>query len=86
MDAVSDDLKRNKVKLIIIAEDASEKTISNIKFLAEKKNVPIVKIGKIIENSKAIGKENRAIIGVKDRNFSEGIKKIINGGEVFGEN
>ena len=86
MDAVSDDLKRNKIKLIIIAEDASNKTFENIKFLADKKKVTVIKLGTIIENSKAIGKENKAIIGIKDKNISEGIKKIIFGGEAFGEN
>lgn len=86
MDAVSDEIKRNKVKLLIVAEDASEKTISNIKYLAERKKLPVIVIGTISENSKAIGKENRAIIGIKDKNISDGIKKIIYGGEAFGEN
>ncbi len=86
MDAVKNDLNRNKVRMIIIAKDASEKTGNQIKFLASKKEVPVVVIGTILDNSKAIGKENRAIIGVKDKNITEGIKKIICGGEAFGEN
>lgn len=86
MDAVSDELNRNKLKMIILAKDASEKTSKNVKFLAEKKKVPIVEMGTIVENSKSIGKENRAIIGIKDKNIAEGIKKIICGGEAFGEN
>lgn len=86
MEAVSDDLKRNKLKLIIVAKDTSEKTLNNIRYLAEKKKVPIVVIGTITGNSKAIGKENRAIIGIKDKNIADGVNKIICGGEVFGEN
>lgn len=85
MDAVCEEVKKNKVKLLLIAEDASEKTISNIKYLAQRKKVPVLVLGTIGRNSKAIGKENRAIIGIKDRNLSEGIKKIC-GGEAFGEN
>lgn len=85
MDAVCDDLKRNKIKLLIVAEDASEKTIENIRYLAERKKVPILVIGTIEKNSKAIGKENRAVIGIKDKNIADGIKKIC-GGEAFGEN
>ena len=85
MDAVSDEIKRNKVKLLIVAEDASQKTASNIKYLAERKKIPMIVIGTIEKNSKAIGKENRAIIGIKDKNISDGIKKIC-GGEAFGEN
>ena len=86
MDAVSDEIKRNKIKLLIVAEDTSEKTLENIKYLAEKKNVKVVVIGNIEDNSKAIGKENRAIIGIKDKNIADGIIKIIYGGEAFGEN
>ena len=86
MEAVSDEVRRNKVKLLIVSEDASKKTIENIKYLAEKKNVKMVVIGNIENNSKAIGKENRAIIGVKDKNIADGIIKIIYGGEAFGEN
>ena len=86
MDAVSDEIRRNKVKLLIVAEDASKKTIENIKYLAEKKNIKVVVIGNIQNNSKAIGKENRAIIGIKDKNIADGIIKIIYGGEAFGEN
>lgn len=84
MDAVSDEVKKNKVKLLIIAEDASLKTVSNIEYLAKRKKIPILVIGTIEHNSKAIGKQNRAIIGIKDKNISDGIKKIC-GGEVFGE-
>ncbi len=85
MDAVSDEIKRNKIKLLIIAKDTSEKTANNIKYLAQRKKVPILRIGTIKDNSKAIGKENRAVIGIKDKNISEGIKKLC-GGEAFGEN
>ncbi len=85
MDAVCDELSRNKVKLLIVAKDASQKTIDNIKFLAQRKKVPVIVIGTIAENSRAIGRLNRAVIGVKDKNITEGIKKIC-GGEAFGEN
>ena len=86
MDAVTEEIKKNKVKLIIVATDASEKTIKNIAFLADQKNIPVATIGKISDNSKSIGKENRAIIGVKDKNIADGLIKIIYGGEAFGEN
>ena len=42
--------------------------------------------GDIRNNSKAIGKQNRAVIGIKDKNLSEAIQKVICGGETFGEN
>lgn len=66
--------------------DASEKTIKNIKYYCNKENVEIFIYGTISENSKAIGKQNKAIIGIKDYNLAEAIKKVIHGGEEFGKN
>ncbi len=66
--------------------DASEKTIKNIKYYCNKGNVEIFVYGTIFENSKAIGKQNKAIIGIKDKNLAEAIKKVIHGGEEFGKN
>ena len=86
MDAVKNEFNRNKLKMLIVAEDASEKTKETIKFEADKKKVPVLVMGTIQKNSLAIGKENRAIIGIKDKNIAEGIKKIICGGEAFGQN
>ncbi len=66
--------------------DSSEKTIKNIKYYCNKENIEIFVYGTISENSKAIGKQNKAIIGIKDQNLAEAIKKEIHGGEEFGKN
>ena len=66
--------------------DASEKTIKNIKYYCNKENVEIIIFGTISENSKSIGKQNKAIIGIKDKNLAEARKKEIHGGEEFGKN
>ena len=39
---------------------------------------------KIEDISKSIGKNNKAVIGIRDTNFSREIKKIIDGGEAIG--
>ena len=67
-----------------MAEDSSERTKDKFKKLTEKNNIPCIIIGKIEEVSKAIGKSNKAIIGIKDLNLSKEIQKINNGGEVIG--
>ena len=82
--AVENALKLNKVKMLIISEEASDKTKKNYKFYANKYNIPIIFIGTIEELSKAIGENNRAIIGIKDINIVKGIQKLINGGEAIG--
>ena len=85
-DACYEQIQQKKVKLIIIAQDASEKTKKNYMFYGNKYNVPVVIESTIDELSKAIGKKNKAIIGIKDFNLSTEIQKIINGGEIIGQN
>lgn len=64
--------------------DASDRTKDKFQRLCEEYKVPIVEDGKIDELSKAIGKENKAIIAVKDINLANEIKRIYDGGEVIG--
>ena len=77
-DIVLENIAKKKKSLVIVAEDASEKTKKNIKFFCEKENIDIIVFGNILKNSKAIGKENRAVIGIKEQNLAEAIKKQIN--------
>jgi len=81
-DSVLDGIRRKQIKLVIVAHDASEKTIKEITFVCEKFNIPLLVLGTIEENSHAIGKKNRAIIGIADLGFAKQIQKINNGGKV----
>ncbi len=63
------DIEKNRIKLIIIAKDASTKTKTNFEGMCKAKNIPMFEILTIDELSKAIGQSNKAIIGVKDKNF-----------------
>ena len=83
-DSVEFDVKNGKVKLILIAEDASDRTKEKFKKLSKDYNIPIIIKGNIEELSKAIGKVNKAVIGIKDMNLSKEIIKINNGGEFIG--
>lgn len=84
-DATIEDIERHKVKLVIVAEDASEKTKKNMKYVCEKNKVPILEFGNIDEISRTIGKTNKAIIGIKSKSLSEAIEKLIknNGGDLI---
>lgn len=77
-------IEKNKVKLLIIAEDAADRTKSNFKNICKKRGIPIKEKMKIEELSKAIGKQNKAVIGITDVNFSNEMLKIISGGEIIG--
>lgn len=85
-DLVLEEMSKGRVCLVIVAEDASQKTIKNIKYYCNKENVKIIIYGTIFDNSKAIGKNNKAVIGIKDINLADAIIKVIHGGELVGEN
>lgn len=77
-DLVLEEMNKARIYLVIIAEDASEKTKKNIVYYCDKNNVKHIFFGTIDELSKSIGKNNKAIIGVKDQNLAKAIIDKIN--------
>lgn len=75
------DLEKGKVKLLLLAEDSAERTKKHFKQICQAKEIPVLEILEIEELSKVIGKENKAVVGVKDEGFSKAIMRIIDGGE-----
>ena len=75
-DSVLDGIKRKKAKLVIIANDASDKTKKEIKFICEKYDVPLIIFGETRTNSHAIGKENRVIFAITDTGLAKAIKEL----------
>ena len=78
---VLEGVKRRKVKLVILANDASSKTKENINFFSEKYKIPLIIFGNIEKNSIVIGKKGRAVIGITDSRLADEIQKLIIGGE-----
>lgn len=83
-DSVELEIKKRKVNLIIVATDASTRSKEKFEKLSKSYNIPLIIEGEIEILSKAIGKSNKAIIGIKDVNIANEIQKIKNGGEVIG--
>ena len=83
-DACIDAIKRKKINLLIIATDASERTKNRFEIICKDVKIPCVEWECIEKISKTIGKNNKAVVGIKDRNLSNAIFKIINGGESIG--
>lgn len=79
-DACIEYVNKNKIKLLLIAEDASDRTKLKFNEIAKDTQIPIYELGSIDEISKSIGKRNKAIIGITDINFSKEIIKRINRG------
>ncbi len=85
-EAVIEEINKNQIQLVIVAEDTSPKSIQKIEKICNERNVLLIIFGTIFENSKAIGKVNKAIIGVKDKNLAVAIREKIYGGEAVGKN
>lgn len=83
-DSVELQSQKKKVYLIILAQNSSERTKEKFQKISEKYNIPIIVTESIETLSKAIGKNNKAILGVEDINLSKEIQKIYNGGEAIG--
>lgn len=84
MDVMIETVKKGKAKLVIVAEDCSEKTIKNVQYICQRDMIPIYKFGKIEDISKAIGKNHRGIVCIKNENLAREIEKIICGGDTIG--
>lgn len=83
-DSVEIEIRKGKVKLVIIAEDSSERTKTKFEKICQEKDVRLILYGTINNISKAIGKTNKAIIGVKENNIANQIMKIYDGGDSIG--
>ena len=85
-DSVEEQIKKKKVYIVIVAIDSSERTKEKFKKICEEHKVPIIIDEKIDTLSNAIGKSNKAVIGVEEENLAKEIQKINNGGENIGKN
>ncbi|SHJ44403.1 L7Ae/L30e/S12e/Gadd45 family ribosomal protein [Tepidibacter formicigenes] len=81
-DTTLKELKKNKIKLVVIAQDASDNTKKLFIDKSRFRNVEYALFATKEELGKSIGKSSRAVIGIKDKNFANKIKELI-GGEAF---
>jgi len=81
-DSTEQEIEKSNIKLVVIAEDASDRTKKNFIEKCNKYNIPVFFYGSIEEISQAIGKPNKAIIGVKNINMAREIEKIIRGDRI----
>lgn len=77
-------IEKNKLKLVIVAGDASDRTKRNFEFLANRNGIKFLQYSTINELSKCIGKKNKAVFGIKHENFANEIYKIVSGGDIIG--
>ena len=83
-DSVEQEIKKKKVRLVLIAQDSSDRTKTKFQNLCKENNVECLIIGDIDTLSKSIGKQNKAIVGIKEENLAKQIIKVNYGGEDIG--
>lgn len=83
-EAAKEAILKKKAKLVIVAINASDRLKEEFRRLCDKGRIPIATFCTIEQISQAIGKQNKAVICIKDKNLSEEIYKIICGGEAIG--
>ena len=79
-----ENLKNGTVKLVILASDASANTSKRIKDKSSYRDIPVIECLDRYEIGKAMGVEERVVVGITDRGFADSIKKIV-GGEQHGK-
>lgn len=69
-------LKRGKVSLLLLAEDASEGTKKKFRDMARHFNVDLLEVSTMDELGSAIGKGQTSVIGVTDPGMSKKLKEL----------
>ncbi len=76
-DLITKNLKNNKIKLLVIAEDCGINTKKKLTDKANFYNVKCIEFSTIDNISIAIGRDNRVAVGITDDGFIKKIQTII---------
>lgn len=71
------DLKKGKLNLVIVAEDASNNTKKLFKDKSSFRHVNCIELSTKSDLGISIGKDSRAVIGIKDIGFANKIIQLI---------
>lgn len=71
-------VKHGKVRLLILASDASEGTSKKFRSMAESFGVELIEAGVMDELGSAIGKGPISVLGVTDDRMSKKLKELCN--------
>jgi ribosomal protein L7Ae-like RNA K-turn-binding protein len=73
---VRDAAKRGKLKIALVASDASKNSLDKFKGLLTGRSVPVLEMFSAAELGSATGREAVAVVGVTDAGLAEGIKEV----------
>jgi len=80
--AVKDALAKARVKLLVIAEDAADRTRRELSGLAGLKDIPVISYGSKEELGSLIGKSPRSAVAFTDDAMARRILGMLEGGDV----
>lgn len=80
-EAVERAVVRRQAKLVIISQDAAERTAQRMIRLAGEKRVPWVRWASKHELGAAIGRSDRAVVAIIDAGLAEAVRKALSRGE-----
>ncbi len=73
---VKEALKRNKVELLVLADDIAVKLKEELSFAAEEQGITILQWPNKIDLGLIVGKSRRGAVAVLDTGFAQAIKKV----------
>ncbi len=77
-DAVTGAIRSGNVKLLIITKDISANSLNRIlKNITDGDEIPCYSFARSEELGDALGKPNRTVAAITDKNFAEGISAIL---------
>jgi len=74
-DALTTHLKKNRIPLVIIAKDASDKGKQNMIFYCEKQETNYLEFSSKEELGRILNRLEVSFVGIKDRNMAEYVVK-----------
>ena len=69
--------KSDEVKLLIVTEDASDRTLEDFKKISDEKKIPLIQILTKESLGQCLGKDFRATAAVLDEGFTKSIEKLL---------
>ena len=74
---VRDAAKRGKLKIALVAGDASQNSLDKFRGLLAARAVPVIDVFTAAELGAATGREMVAVVGVTDAGLAEGIQEVV---------
>ena len=74
---VRDSAKRGKLKVALVARDASRNSLDKVTGLLAAREIPVIDVFSASELGAVAGREAVAVVGVTDAGLAEGIKEVV---------